>query len=110
LASSTRAAGLACGLATPIGNLKVVKGVYGFAAGRNYHPLEATLLCAPGLGDWLLDLATTFGVEAEWVRGSGRIEVVGRQWCPTVTDKEGRVAKTVNRTICDPPVYRKVYI
>jgi len=51
------------------GNLKVVEGVYGFAAGKNYHPLEAALLCAPALGDWLLDLATTLGVEAEWVRG-----------------------------------------
>jgi hypothetical protein len=53
----------------PTGNLRVVEGVYGFGAGKSYHPLEATLVGTPAAGGWQQDLATVLGVDAQWVSG-----------------------------------------
>jgi hypothetical protein len=56
--------------ATPTGNLEVVEGVYGFAGGKAYHPLEAILtVVSVASSDWRADAATTLGVEPAWVRG-----------------------------------------
>jgi hypothetical protein len=53
----------------PTGNLRVVGGVYTFGARKGYHPLEATLVGTPATGDWRQDVATTLGVDAQWVSG-----------------------------------------
>jgi hypothetical protein len=53
----------------PTGNLRLVEGVYRLGDGKTYHPLEAVLVDVPASGDWLKDVATTLGVEAQWVRG-----------------------------------------
>jgi hypothetical protein len=53
----------------PTGNLRVVGGVYTFGARKAYHPLEATLVGTPATGDWRQDVATTLGVDSQWVSG-----------------------------------------
>jgi hypothetical protein len=53
----------------PAGNLRVVEGVYWLGDGKTYHPLETVLVDVPASGDWLKDVATTLGVEAQWVKG-----------------------------------------
>ncbi len=53
----------------PTGNLRVVDGLYTFAAGTMYHPLEATLAGTAASGDWRQDVATALGVDAQWVSG-----------------------------------------
>ena len=51
------------------GNLRIVEGVYGFGAGKMYHPLETVLVDVAASGDWRQDVATTVGVDAQWVSG-----------------------------------------
>jgi hypothetical protein len=53
----------------PTGNLRIVDGVYWLGDGKTYHPLETALVDVAASGDWLKDVATTLGVEAQWVRG-----------------------------------------
>jgi hypothetical protein len=53
----------------PAGNLRVEGGVYRLGDGKTYHPLEAALVDVPASGDWLKDVVTTLGVEAQWVSG-----------------------------------------
>ncbi len=51
------------------GNLRIVEGVYFFGAAKEYHPLEAVLVDVAASGDWREDVATTLGVDAQWVSG-----------------------------------------
>ena len=53
----------------PTGNLRVVEGVYNLGAGKTYHPLETVLVGVVASGDWQKDVATTLGVDAQWVGG-----------------------------------------
>lgn len=53
----------------PTGNLRVVEGLYTFGVGKTYHPMEATLAGTVASGDWQQDVATTLGVDAQWVSG-----------------------------------------
>ena len=53
----------------PTGNLRVLDGLYAFAGGTTYHPLEATLVGTAASGDWRQDVATALGVDAQWVSG-----------------------------------------
>jgi hypothetical protein len=53
----------------PTGNVRMVDGVYWLGDGKTYHPLETVLVDAPASGDWLKDVATTLGVETQWVTG-----------------------------------------
>lgn len=53
----------------PTGNLRVVDGLYTFAAGTTYHPLEAILAGTAASGDWRQDVATALGVDAQWITG-----------------------------------------
>lgn len=55
--------------AVPTGNLRVRDGVYGFGEGKYYHPLEAALVGASGLGDWRADAEMALGVDPDWVDG-----------------------------------------
>jgi hypothetical protein len=50
-------------------NLRVVEGVYRLGDGKTYHPLEAVLVDVAASGDWRQDVATTLGVDAQWVSG-----------------------------------------
>ncbi len=47
----------------------IVEGVYFFGAAKEYHPLEAVLVDVAASGDWREDVATTLGVNAQWVSG-----------------------------------------
>jgi hypothetical protein len=52
------------------GNLEVVEGISMFACWKAYYPLEASLVAVSvSRSDWRADMATTLGVEPEWVRG-----------------------------------------
>jgi hypothetical protein len=53
----------------PTGNLRVMGDLYTFGARKAYHPLEATLVGTSASGDWRQDVATTLGVDAQWVSG-----------------------------------------
>jgi hypothetical protein len=53
----------------PTGNLRVEAGVYLFGEGKTYHPLEATLPGITASGDWCQDVATTLGVDTQWISG-----------------------------------------
>ena len=53
----------------PTGNQRVVEGVYRLGAGQIYHPLETVLVDVAASGDWRQDVATTLGVDAQWVNG-----------------------------------------
>ncbi len=53
----------------PTGNLRVVDGVYTLGDGKTYHPLETVLVDVAASGDWRHDVATTLGVDAQWVSG-----------------------------------------
>jgi hypothetical protein len=53
----------------PTGNLRVVDGIYTFGAGKNFHPLEATLVGYDATGDWKQDVATILGADARWIVG-----------------------------------------
>jgi hypothetical protein len=53
----------------PTGNLRVVHGVYWLGDGKTYHPLETVLVDVAASGDWRQDVATTLGVDAQWVSG-----------------------------------------
>jgi hypothetical protein len=53
----------------PAGNLRVVDGVYRVGDGKTYYPLEVALVDVPASGDWLKDVATALGVDAQWVSG-----------------------------------------
>ncbi len=55
--------------AVPTGNLRIVNSVYMLGAGASYNPLEATLAGMAASGDWREDVATTLGVNAQWVSG-----------------------------------------
>jgi hypothetical protein len=53
----------------PAGNLRVVDGVYRLGDGKSYHPAETVLVDVAASGDWRQDVATTLGVDAQWVSG-----------------------------------------
>jgi hypothetical protein len=53
----------------PVGNLRVVDGVYRLGDGNAYHPLEAALVDVAASGDWRRDVAATLGIDAQWVSG-----------------------------------------
>jgi hypothetical protein len=53
----------------PTENLRLVEGAYWLGVGKTYHPLEAVLVGVAASGNWRKDVATTLGVEAQWVSG-----------------------------------------
>jgi hypothetical protein len=55
--------------AAPTENLLLADGAYRLGRGKTYHPLEAALVGVVATGDWRKDVATTLGVEAQWVSG-----------------------------------------
>jgi hypothetical protein len=55
--------------AVPTENLRLVEGAYLLGAARTYHPLETVLVGVAASGDWREDVATTLGVDAQWVNG-----------------------------------------
>jgi hypothetical protein len=53
----------------PTGNVRVANGRYWLGDGKTYHPLETALVGAAASGDWRQDVATTLGVDLQWVGG-----------------------------------------
>jgi hypothetical protein len=53
----------------PTANLRLMEGEYLLGDGDSYHPLETVLVGVVASGDWQKDVATTLGVDAQWVGG-----------------------------------------
>jgi hypothetical protein len=53
----------------PTGNLRVEGGMYFLGRGKGYHPLETVLVDVAASGNWRQDVATTLGVDSQWVSG-----------------------------------------